>query len=204
MSSSISMDLQETKHDYPAHGNAFCFTNPLWGETAGHRWIPTQMASNADLWCFMVIWHVRYTFRWTRLQTFSKRHNIKSDCLKCVVFSRETSNGRPTLLLTEWVSDGEWVIKFNGLSRTADIEVHVVHISRVIIAYTLEPLSSLTQMTHNLQVTLRKRIEIRTPKNWGHPLRWLVIGYGNFATALQNLSLDITVLPATDQYFWSV
>ena len=38
----------------------------------------------------------------------------------------------------------EWVIKFNGLSWTADSEVHVVHISCVIIAYTLEWLSSLT------------------------------------------------------------
>ena len=36
----------------------------------------------------------------------------------------------------------EWVIKFNGLSRTADSEVHIVHISRVIIAWTLKSLSS--------------------------------------------------------------
>ena len=35
----------------------------------------------------------------------------------------------------------EWVIKFNGLSRTADSEVHIVHISRVIIACTLKSLS---------------------------------------------------------------
>ena len=38
----------------------------------------------------------------------------------------------------------EWVIKFNGLSRTADSEVHIVHISRVIIACTLKSLSSPT------------------------------------------------------------
>ena len=38
-----------------------------------------------------------------------------------------------------WVS--EWVIKFNGLSRTADSEVHIVHISRVFIACTLKSLS---------------------------------------------------------------
>ena len=42
----------------------------------------------------------------------------------------------------QWVS--EWVIKFNGLSRTADSEVHIVHISRVIIACTLKSLSSPT------------------------------------------------------------
>ena len=35
----------------------------------------------------------------------------------------------------------EWVIRFNGLSRTADSEVHIVHISRVIIACTLKSLS---------------------------------------------------------------
>ena len=28
------------------------------------------------------------------------------------------------------VQVSEWVIKFNGLSRTADSEVHIVHISR--------------------------------------------------------------------------
>ena len=35
------------------------------------------------------------------------------------------------------LSDGtsEWVIKFNGLSRTANNEVHVIHTSRAIIAY---------------------------------------------------------------------
>ena len=37
---------------------------------------------------------------------------------------------------------GEWVIKFYGLSRAADSEVHIVHISRVIIACTLKSLSS--------------------------------------------------------------
>ena len=37
----------------------------------------------------------------------------------------------------EWV----WVIKFNDLSRTADSEAHIVHISRVIIACTLKSLS---------------------------------------------------------------
>ena len=38
----------------------------------------------------------------------------------------------------------EWVIKFNGIWGAADIAVYVVHKSRVIIAYTLESLSSLT------------------------------------------------------------
>ena len=37
---------------------------------------------------------------------------------------------------------------------TADSEVHIVHISHVIIAYILESLSTLTQITHNLQATV--------------------------------------------------
>ena len=43
-----------------------------------------------------------------------------------------------------------WVIKFKGFSRTADMEVPVIHISRVIITYTLELLSSLTLVTHTI------------------------------------------------------
>ena len=41
-----------------------------------------------------------------------------------------------------WMSG--W-LSFNGLSQTADIKVHVIHTSRVIITYTLESLFSLTQ-----------------------------------------------------------
>ena len=48
----------------------------------------------------------------------------------------------------------EWVIKFNCHLGTADIRVRIVHTSYVIIAYTLESLPSLTQVTHNLQVTI--------------------------------------------------
>ena len=52
----------------------------------------------------------------------------------------------------------QWVIKFNSLSRTSGIELHVIHISRAIITYTLEWLSSVTQITHHLQVNLEKII----------------------------------------------
>ena len=51
-------------------------------------------------------------------------------CLSLLVLNNILSNS------LWWVS--EWVIKFNGLSRTADSEVHIVHISRVIIACTLK------------------------------------------------------------------
>ena len=38
----------------------------------------------------------------------------------------------------------EWMTKYKGLSQTADSEIVVVHLSRVIIACTLESLPSLT------------------------------------------------------------
>ena len=75
-----------------------------------------------------------------------------------------------------------WVIKFDGLSWTVDSEIQVVHISRVIIAYTLELISSLTEITHNLQTTInlrKKRNLKRTRKRWVHPSSWRVIGDGN-------------------------
>ena len=49
--------------------------------------------------------------------------------------------------------DSEW-LNLTAFLGTADNEVHIVHISRVITAYTLESLSSLTQITHNLQATI--------------------------------------------------
>ena len=69
-------------------------------------------------------------------------------------------------VISEWVR--EWVIKFNSLLGEwvsewlslrafwgmADIGVHVVQTSLVIIAYTLGSFSSLTQITHNLQDTI--------------------------------------------------
>ena len=53
----------------------------------------------------------------------------------------------------------KWVITFNSLSLIVDSKVHVINISHVIITYASESLSSLTQITCNLQATinLRKR-----------------------------------------------
>ena len=31
------------------HGNAFCITGPLWGESTSHWWIPLARASNSEL-----------------------------------------------------------------------------------------------------------------------------------------------------------
>ena len=44
-------------------------------------------------------------------------------------------------MANDWVSEW-WVIKIDGISQ--DIKVHVIHISHMVIIYTLESLSSLT------------------------------------------------------------
>ena len=70
--------------------------------------------------------------------------------------------------IQENLTESEWVIKFNGLS--VDSKVHIVQISCVIITYTLESLSSFTQITHNLQVTIyfkKKGYKKETQKSEG-------------------------------------
>ena len=47
----------------------------------------------------------------------------------------------------------EWLNLMASLG-TVDSEVHIVNISRVITAYTLESLSSLTEIIHNLQAII--------------------------------------------------
>ena len=56
----------------------------------------------------------------------------------------------------DWVSES--VIKFNSLSQTADSKIYVIHIRHVIMTYTSESLSSLTQIIHNLQVTINLKM----------------------------------------------
>ena len=67
----------------------------------------------------------------------------------------------------------EWVIKFNSSSETEIFSPT----SSVIITYTLESLSSFTQITHILQVTIdlkeKKGIQKKkSHKTWGPPLSW--------------------------------
>ena len=41
-------------HDFDSwYGNTFSITGPLWGESTGHRGFPSQMASNAEHFCFL-------------------------------------------------------------------------------------------------------------------------------------------------------
>ena len=49
--------------------------------------------------------------------------------------------------------EGEW-LNLMAFLGTVDTEVNIVHISCVIVAYTLESLSSLTEITHNLQAAI--------------------------------------------------
>ena len=65
----------------------------------------------------------------------------------------------------EWVSE---LLNLTAFLGTADSEVHIVHISHVIIAYTLESLSSLILRTHSLQATInfmKNDIKNETPKS---------------------------------------
>ena len=55
------------------------------------------------------------------------------------------------------MSQHKWVIKCNGFCLTEDIEFYVVYTSHEMINYTLESVSSLVQITHNLQVTINLR-----------------------------------------------
>ena len=78
--------------------------------------------------------------------------------------------------VNEWVS--EW-LNLTAFLWTAGSKVHIVHISCVITTYTLESLSSLSEITHNLQATInfkKKRIKKRTTKKCRHPLTWQIIG----------------------------
>ena len=73
--------------------------------------------------------------------SFSTLHLASTDCIKTTA-----RRGKRHLSFGIWCTlyQIEWVINFNGLLGTAVIGVHVVHTSCVIIAYTLETLSSLT------------------------------------------------------------
>ena len=68
------------------------------------------------------------------------------------------------------------VIKFNGLFRPADSEIHRVHTGRVIITYTLVSLSSFASTDH---IYLKKGNKTETQKSDGTPLCWYISGEGN-------------------------
>ena len=65
------------------------------------------------------------------------------------------------------VTRPQWV---NSLFGIANIGVHIVHTSRIIITYTLESLSSHTKITHSIQTTIhfeKKDIKKETQKSEG-------------------------------------
>ena len=76
-----------------------------------------------------------------------------------------------------WMPAKVWVVKFNGLSTGNWHWGPYNPYNLVIITYTLESSSSLTQITHNLQVTIniRRNKQKKKHKTWGYPLNWLVI-----------------------------
>ena len=76
-------------------------------------------------------------------------------------------------------NESEWVIKFNGLSGDRGHRGsyssykpgnHSLYIEIIFFPHI---------GTHNLQATInfkKKRIKKKNNKEWGHPLRWQIIG----------------------------
>ena len=92
-------------------------------------------------------------------------------------------NGAPGNIQGKGVSEWLSLMAFLG---TADIGVHIVHTSRKIIAYTLESLSLLTQIPHNLQATINfKKKDIKKETQQSEGPHWFVIGDEN-STSVYN------------------
>ena len=55
----------------------FQITGPLWGESTGDRWIPSQRASGADIWSF----DIDLNNSWTNIRMAGdmKRHDVFYD-----------------------------------------------------------------------------------------------------------------------------
>ena len=60
----------------------FCVTGPVWGEFTGHRWIPSKMASDVELWCFLwsapeqtVEWIIKTSVYETPLRSLWRHRN---------------------------------------------------------------------------------------------------------------------------------
>ena len=68
-------------------------------------------------------------------------------------------------ILILWLPGMSQWLNLTAFLGTADSAVHIVHISRVITAYTLDSLSSLTLIEQNLQATInfkKKELKKRT------------------------------------------
>ena len=98
-----------------------------------------------DLWWKENAYHVSFPFDTKMLSRSLNFFKLKFKWISKIFYFLNT------IKKCIWFNKlSEWVIKFNSLMGTADIGVHAVHTSRVILTYTLESLSSLTQITHNL------------------------------------------------------
>ena len=108
----------------------------------------------SPLSCLHLALAYRYHFEWRGLDIMTPCTGIRVNNNYERIASKESSEPRTPTCLRDTPRahccsqrpnysfiTSEWVIKFNGLSRTADSEVHIVHISHVIIACTLKSLS---------------------------------------------------------------
>ena len=90
----------------------------------------------------------------------------------------------------------EW-LNLTAFLRTVHSEVHIVHISREIVANTLDSLSIFTKITHNLQATinLRKIYQKWNTQKYRRSFSWLIIGDGS-STSVYNVANCIHIPPS--------
>ena len=96
----------------PCHGNISPVTGPLWGESAGQRWIPLTKAINTELWCFL--WRVPE-------QTVEQIDGLVQDCSNSTVNALE--------LLQPCIKPSKWSCRwFETLWNLCDVTVMLTNI----------------------------------------------------------------------------
>ena len=88
-----------------SNGNIFHITGPLRGESTGHRWIPLTKASDAELWCFLLI--CAWSNSWAKNRDASdlRCHRNHYEVAVMWIFVVEV------LSFVLWVTGGQWPTK---------------------------------------------------------------------------------------------
>ena len=73
-----------------SNGNIFRVTGPLWGESAGDRWIPLTEASEAELWCFLCDWP--HGWAYNRNDGDLRRHRANYDVTVMITPTKHSSH----------------------------------------------------------------------------------------------------------------
>ena len=107
--------------------NPYTRANPKSASFTRPSWVTRTFCGFKSRWTMRLVWRKSTPLKICFMSSYNQENEMK--CWVLVLFCNK------------WVSEWLNLISFRG---TADSEVHIVHISRVIIAYTLESLSSLT------------------------------------------------------------